>query len=280
LRAVKNGLTKIFPQPKLPLDVFNLHRGVVDEDTDSKSKAAQSHDVNGLAQCTKDQNRGEDGERDRDTNNKRAPPASQEHQDENRGKRSGDNALANHASERRTHEDRLIEKSSHDKLRRHSCRDFRKCRLHTRDNSECGSVARLLNAEQHAALPILTNNVLLHRVAIADMSDVMDINGGAVHTLDGHIVQLFNRDRRTVQANIVFGSANLRGARRQDDVLRIDCIHHIRGREPLCHKLLGIDIHHNLPNLTAIRYRDSSTWNRGKLRTDKVHSKIIELLFR
>ena len=39
----------------------------------------------------------------------------------------------------------------------------------------------------------------------------MDVNGGAVHAFDGHIVQLFNGDRRAVEPNVVFGSANLRG---------------------------------------------------------------------
>src|SRR4030088_2472709 len=42
----------------------------------------------------------------------------------------------------------------------------------------------------------------------------------------------------------------------------------------------GVNIHHDLAHLAAIRKRNRRAWNRRQLWTNKVRAKVVELLFR
>ena len=49
-RAIQNGLLDLLAHLQIAIDVFNLDRGVVDQNADRQRQSTQRHDVDGLAQ--------------------------------------------------------------------------------------------------------------------------------------------------------------------------------------------------------------------------------------
>src|SRR5207245_353059 len=49
LRTIENGALDWFPLRKVPVDVFDLDRRVIDENADGKRQAAQGHYIQGVA---------------------------------------------------------------------------------------------------------------------------------------------------------------------------------------------------------------------------------------
>ena len=94
---------------QMPLDVLDRHRRVVDEDADGQGEAAQGHDIERLAERVEHEDRGEDGQRDRDRDDAGAAPIAEEQQDQRGRETGGDQRLADHAADGRAHETGLIE---------------------------------------------------------------------------------------------------------------------------------------------------------------------------
>ena len=63
------------------MGVFDFDRGVVDQNADRQRQAAERHHVDRLAQEAEDAERSEDRKRDRNPDDQRAAPASEEQQD-------------------------------------------------------------------------------------------------------------------------------------------------------------------------------------------------------
>ena len=58
----------------------------------------------------------------------------------------------------------------------------------------------------------------------------MDVNRRCPDSLDGKIVEPLNCCGTPIHVHVVFERADLRGSRRQDQILRADRIHHVEWR--------------------------------------------------
>jgi hypothetical protein len=110
------------------------------------------------------------------------------------------------------------------------------------------------------------------------MRDVAQIDGAAVDDAYGDVVQFLDGERIPIEADVVFGAADFRGAGRKDHVLRVDRIHDVGRREPLREELLRVDVHHDLADFSAVRDRHGRALDRGELRTNEVQSEVVQLL--
>jgi hypothetical protein len=81
LRAVEDRLLQRFPHREVSMDVFDLDRGIIDEDANGEREAAEGHDVDRIAERAEQRDRGEDRERNRDQHDERAAPRTEEEQD-------------------------------------------------------------------------------------------------------------------------------------------------------------------------------------------------------
>ena len=86
------------------------------------------------------------------------------------------------------------------------------------------------------------------------------------------------RRRRRVGAHRVLGVADLRRARRQRQVLRIDRIDDVERRQAPRQQLGRIDIDHDLAVLAAGRRRQGDAGNRRQLLAHAVDAVVVELL--
>ena len=60
--AVQNGLDDFLALIDVAVDVFDFNRGVVDQDADGERQSAQSHDVDGFAECAHDDDGSQNGQ--------------------------------------------------------------------------------------------------------------------------------------------------------------------------------------------------------------------------
>ncbi len=63
------------------IDVFDLDGGVIHENADGQGQSAQRHDVDGFAERAESDDRCQNGERNRNHNNGRAPPTAEKDKD-------------------------------------------------------------------------------------------------------------------------------------------------------------------------------------------------------
>ncbi len=118
LGPVQNGRDDLLALGEIPVDVLELHRGVVDEDAHGEGQASQRHDVDRVAHRAQHDQGRQDGQRNRRRDDQRAPPTPEEQQDHQRGERSRERSLAHHAVDRSADEDGLIEELAHLEFRR------------------------------------------------------------------------------------------------------------------------------------------------------------------
>ena len=255
LRAVENRRPQFLPEREIAMDVFDLDRGVIHEDADRQREPAEGHDIDRLAEHAQRGDRAQHRERDGHRDDDRAPPAPEEKQDHQRRQRRGDDALFHHAADRRAHEDRLIRRGPDVQLRRHRSGDGGQQRLHAIHHVKRGRRAVFENREQRAAHAVEPHDVLLRLVAVARVRHVAQIDRCTFHLLDWQVVQLRDLLRAGVEFHVVFGRADLRRARRQDEVLRIDRGDDIGRREPFRLERAEIEIDRDLPRLAAKRKR-------------------------
>ena len=127
-------------------------------------------------------------------------------------------------------------------------------------------------------MTILIHDVGLDSESVVHVSHVAQMKGRAADRLHRNIVELRNRPRRAVHADVVFPYANLCRAAWQRDVLRVDDIHDVLRRESVRQQFLRIDIDHDLPHFAAVGQRQSSALNCRQLRTNEVRRVVVQLL--
>src|SRR5713101_7673799 len=110
LRAVEDGLDGFLAHRQVAVDVFDFNGGVVDEDADSEREPAQRHDINSLAEGAETQDADENGQRDRDGNDQRAFPVSEEEQNHDGREAGGDDRFADNGLDGGANIERLVEK--------------------------------------------------------------------------------------------------------------------------------------------------------------------------
>ncbi len=231
LRAVEDRLDGFFAHREVAVDVFNFYRRVIDEDSDRECEPAKRHDIDGLAKRAETENADENRQRNRDGNDQRALPVSQEQQDHDRGEASGNDPLANHALDGGTNVERLVEESGN--VQAFGERGFVvfEHRFDAVNDVNGRGAADFVDAHQHPTLAVGQHDVGLRGKAVAHMGDVLHINRRAIDGFDGEFVEFLDGLRAAVHLHVVFKRAELRSAGGEDQVLRVDRVYDIhRGK--------------------------------------------------
>ena len=146
------------------------------------------------------------------------------------------------------------------------------------DDVQRGSVAGFQDGHQRRALAIDADDVGLRRKAVADVGDVMNVDGGGADGLDGQVVQFSNGLRRAVHIHFVFEGADFGGAGGKNQVLEANSVDDVVGRKAFRLQRRGIEVHLNLALLAAV-----GIWNRGAGNADQsgaheIQADVAELL--
>ena len=91
------------------MGVLDGDRRIVDQDADRQCQSAERHGIDGIAEEVEDDQRRQDGQRDRDHNDQCRAPGSEEQHDHQRRQAGGDGAFAQQPGDRGFDEHRLIE---------------------------------------------------------------------------------------------------------------------------------------------------------------------------
>ena len=113
LRAVENRLDRFLAHGQVAIDVFDFHRRVIHQDADGQSQAAQSHDVDGLAQSAETKNAHKNGQGNGDGNDQGALPVAKEEQNHDGSEAGGDQRFTQHALDGCADIKRLIKEHVH-----------------------------------------------------------------------------------------------------------------------------------------------------------------------
>ena len=116
VRTVHDGGLDILALFEMPVDVFNRHRGIVDQNPDRQREAAEGHDIERLADRCQPDDRAEDRQRDRHRDDHGRTPASQKQQNHQAGQSRGDDAFDRDAADRRADKNRLVIERHHRQL--------------------------------------------------------------------------------------------------------------------------------------------------------------------
>ena len=141
LRPIENGADQRLLLAEIAVNVLNFDGSVVHQDSHGQRETAQRHHVDGLIEQIENNDRREDGERNRNTNDQRAAPASEEQQDHQTGKNGRDHRFPHHSVDGRPYEQRLIEQRLCGQLRRQRSHDARQRLLHPLHDIERGAAA-------------------------------------------------------------------------------------------------------------------------------------------
>ncbi len=279
LGAIEDGLLHLLAHGQIALDVFDLHRRVIHQDSNCKRQPSQGHDVDGLAERAEQNHGNENGQRDRDRNDQGWTPIAQKEQDHGRSKAGGDQAFPDDSGNRCSHEKRLIEQSIDTEFRRERLRRQRYHRLHCIDNRQGGRSAQFEDRHQHAAHAVLPHDVGLRRKSITHVRHIAQVECGRVRSLHREIVQFGDGLRSAVHLHRVFGRPDLGCARGQNQVLGSHRVDDVRGRQTILLQLGGIEVYLHLARLSAVRIGGARALNGGQLGAKKILSQIEQLLF-
>ena len=115
-------------------------------------------------------------------------------------------------------------------------------------------------------------------VAVAHVRDVLDEDHRAVARPDRQVVQPVDRLWSAVGLDRVLELADLRRARRQDQVLRADRVDDVGSGEAARLQRVEVEVHLDLPLLAAVRVGDGRALDRREPRADAVVAEVEELL--
>ncbi len=220
----------------------------------------------------------EDGERNRNRDDDGGTPVAEEEQNHHRRQRRRQQRLVQHALNGGAHEQRLIEQRADLQLRRQRLRRQGDDFLDSGDDLQRGGLAVLVNRHQSAAVAVLAHDVGLRRKAVADVGHVAHVERGAVAGLHRQIVQLGDGLRRAVHLHVVFQRAELDGSGGKNQILRIDGVDDVDRGKVVGLQLRQVQIHLDLPDLSAVRIRRGRALHRGQRVAQEVLAQIEELL--
>ncbi len=100
-----------------------------------------------------------------------------------------------------------------------------------------------------------------------------------VRRFDRHIVNLADSCGAAVDIDVVFELADLRGAGRQNQILRIHGVDDIERGQAFRLERGRLDIDHHLALLAAVGPRHGRPGHGRELRADKIRAEIVQLLF-
>src|SRR5471032_2027047 len=259
-------------------DVFDSDSCIINQDPDRQGQPSEGHDIDGLPERGQRDQRGQYRKRNGDGNDQGCAPTAEEQQDHQRSQACRDQRFPHHAGHGGLHEYRLIGKRRDVQRLRQSCRYFRQHGLDLSDDGQRRRTAGLFHREQRGALAVAAHDVGLRRIAVAHLRDVPYIHHTTFDSLDRQVVERRDAVRAAVHLDVVFASADLGGATGQDQVLRVDGIDHVAGRQAFGLQRAWIDVDHDLADLAAEGQRDGRALHRGKLRTYEAVAEVVERL--
>ena len=227
--GIENGGDERFLQADIAVNVFDGDGGVVNQDADGEGEAAEGHDVDGFAEEAQDAQRGEDGEWNGNANDKSAAPTAEEEQNHEAGEAGGDKSFAFDTVDRGTHEDGLIAEGNDFEFGRNGGEHAREGGFDGIDDIERGGFAVASDGDENAAETVGADDVALDAKAIVDLRDILNIDGGAVDGFNGEVVELVKLQRAGVDADLIFGLGDLRGAGGEDEILQSEGVGDIDG---------------------------------------------------
>ena len=260
------------------MDVLDLDGRVVDEDADGERHPAERHDVERLAQPGEHDDRDEDGKRNGDEDDDRAAPAPEEDEEHERGQPGGDESFLDDALDGCAHEDRLIEQQRDLEVLGKAGEGGRQHLAYTAHHVERARAALLEDAHQDRALAFDVDDVGLGGIPVAHVRYVADIDGRAVHGLDGNGFDLRQQIGARVEDDGVLVGADLRGPRRHDHVLLAEGVVDVARRQSPGEKPLGIDVDHDQALLASVRIGDLDSRDRRHVGADEVDPVVEQLL--
>ncbi len=146
------------------------------------------------------------------------------------------------------------------------------------DDAEGGGGAGLEDGEQDTAMAILTDDVGLRDAAVGNGGDVFEVDGCAIDLLEREIAKAGEGGGSAVEADVVFGRADLCGATGLDDVLIADGGEDFGRREAFGLQFFGVEVHHDRTLAAAVDAGDYGAGNGDELRPNDVHAVVVELL--
>ena len=278
-RAVENGLLDLLALLKMPVDVFDGDRRVVDQNADRQCEAAERHDVERLADRGETDDRAQHRQRDRDRDNNGRAPASQEQQDHDAGQRRRQHTFEGDARDRTAHEDRLVAEQIDAQRLRQLILGVDDLLLDAGDDIERRCRACLQHHHQNGPGAVDMDDVGLRRIAVADLGHVADVDRCTVDDLDRQVAEVFEFARRVVELDVVFEVANLLRADRRNQVLRSERIGDVLSRQAECLHRVRIDVELDLALLAAERPRDRRAGHRDERRAQLVGGDVEHVLF-
>ena len=265
---------------QMPIDVFDRHRGVVDQDADREREAAERHDVQRLADRRQADDGAEYRKRDRHCDDDRRSPAAQEQQDHHAGQQRRDHAFDGDAGDGAADEHRLVADQRDLQRLRHGIFDVDDLLLDAGNDIERRHRAGLQHHHQHRTVAVDMHDVGLRRVAVAHRGDVADVDHRAADSFDRQIAELLDLQRRVVELNDVFELADLLGADRGDQVLRGERVGDVLSRQSPRLQGAGIEVDLDLALLAAERPRDRRARHGHQRGAELIDREIGKTLFR
>ena len=277
--AVQDRGLDVLALLQMPVDVLDRDRGVVDENADRQRQAAERHDVEGFSDRRQHHDGAEHRERYRHRDDDGRAPASEEQQDHHAGQQRGDDAFNGDAGDRAADEHRLIADEADLQRIGQRVLDVDDLLLDAGDDIQRRDRAGLQHHHQHRTVAIDVHDIGLRRIAVAHAGDVADIDHGAVDGLDRQIAEFFHPQRRIVELDDVFETADLLGADRGNQVLRGERVGDILPGQAAGLQRLRIEIDLDLALLAAERIGDRGARHRHQRRAQLVDADIGEVLF-
>ncbi len=116
------------------------------------------------------------------------------------------------------------------------------------------------------------------RIAIPDVSDVVNVDGVVRYGFNRKVIEFLDRSGAGVESNIIFELTDLRGSNRKNQILIVDGVYDVHGRESLGLHQRRLEIHHDLPLLASIGPRNGRARHPDELDTNRVGCEVEQLL--
>ena len=185
------------------------------------------------------------------------PRNSENHETRKAGR---DRAFADHAVDRRFHENRLVGQRVDIEVHRQGGLDRSAAFCFDAVNDvERRSVSDFQDRHQRPRAVRPRARCWSAAETVPDVATSLNVDRRAVDGLDRQIVQSLDRERRSVHVHLIFVRADLGRAGGKNQVLRVDRVHHVERRKPLGLQRRRIQIDHNLSAVCRHKDRESAT---------------------
>jgi len=143
--------------------------------------------------------------------------------------------------------------------------DLRQHAFDAVDDRDGVGAALLENRDVDRTLSVDAHDVLLDLGSVLGVANVAHVNGLLPFpNLDRNVVDIIRVVDHRVAVNEVVLRADLRVARRDDQVRAVERMHHVHRGQPTRLQRVVVDVDHDLPILTPEWRRDGGALHRGE----------------